>query len=135
MMCRFKVRRTSAADRVRLRAPCFHRPSVRPPGSQPGKAGSTPAGSTIFTSPAPIQLAVQATGLSSRGHGFKSRWEHHIFSTHRPDGGIGRHAGLRNRSRYGMQVQILLGAPIQYTVFAPVAQLSERRAHQNWGVV
>ena len=25
---------------------------------------------------APIQLAVQATGLSSRGHGFKSRWEH-----------------------------------------------------------
>ena len=113
-MCRFKVRRTSVADRVRLLAPLsFHRLSVRPPGSQPGKAGSTPAGSTIFCFIAPIQLAVQATGLSSRGHGFKSRWERHIFSAHRPDGGTGRHSGLRNRRRQqGMQVQILLGAPI-----------------------
>lgn len=33
--------------------------------------------STMFHN-APIQLAVQATGLSSRGHGFKSRWEHQI---------------------------------------------------------
>lgn len=100
----------SAADRIRLRAPRFHRLSVRPPGSQPGKAGSTPAGSTIF-----LQRSYPASGPGDQPFKPGTRVQIPLGAPipqhHRPDGGMADTPVSEAGAVNSMQVQVLLGAP------------------------